>query len=117
MPTVNKVRSLPKGDSMEILENAAMTGGAQTRVRLVFKPGGSRVPAHRHLLQDEDYEVLSGTVTYMLDGKIYQAPARTKFTLPKGVIHEHYTLGPEDAVSIQTITPALDFDLIVENLF
>ena len=115
--TINRVLTLPKGDSMEILDSAEMTNGAYTRVRLVFKPGGSRVPAHRHLLQDEHYEVLSGTVTYMLDRKIYQAPAGTKFTLPKGVIHEHYTVGPEDAVSIQTITPALDFDVIVENLF
>ncbi len=102
---------------MEILENAAMTNGAYTRVRLVFKPGGSRVPPHRHLLQDETYQVISGTVTYMLDGKVHQAPAGTTFTLPKGVVHEHYTIGPEDAVSIQTITPALDFDVIVENLF
>jgi len=117
MPTINRVLKLPKGDSMEILETAAMSGGARTRVRLVFKPGGSRVPAHRHLLQDETYQVLSGTVTYMLDGKIHEAPSGTTFTLPKGVVHEHYTVGPEDAVSIQTITPGLDFDVIVENLF
>ena len=102
---------------MEILETAAMSGGARTRVRLVFKPGGSRVPSHRHLLQDETFQVLSGTVTYMLDGKIHEAPSGTTFTLPKGVVHEHYTVGPEDAVSIQTITPGLDFDVIVENLF
>ena len=102
---------------MEILENAAMTNGAYTRVRLVFKPGGSRVPPHRHLLQDETYQVISGTVTYMLDGKVHQAAAGATFTLPKSVIHEHYTVGPEDAVSIQTMTPALDFDVIVENLF
>src|SRR6266487_1700648 len=117
MPIVNKVRTLPKGDSVEILETAAMTGGTRTRVRLVFKPGGSRVPPHRHLLQDETYQVVSGTVTYMLDGKVHEAKAGTTFTLPKGVIHEHYTVGPEDAVSIQTMTPALDFDVIVENLF
>src|SRR5947207_15848577 len=114
MPTINKVWALPKGDSMEILETSAMSGGARTRVRLVFKPGGSRVPLHRHLLQDEKYEVVSGTVTYKLDGKIHQAAAGTTFTLPKGKPHEHYTVGPEDAVSIQTITHTLDFDVIVE---
>jgi quercetin dioxygenase-like cupin family protein len=117
MPVLNRPLKLPKGDSMEILETAAMTGGAYTRVRLLFKPGGSRVPLHRHLLQDETYEVISGTVTYKLNGKIHQAAAGTTVTLPKGVPHEHYTIGPEDAVSIQTITPALDFDVIVENLF
>src|SRR2546430_12350496 len=116
MPIVNKVRALPKGDSMEILETAEMAGGARTRVRVVFKPGGSRVPPHRHLLQNETYQVISGTVTYILDGKVQQAAAGSTFTLPKGVVHEHYTVGPENAVSIQTMTPALDFDVIVENL-
>src|SRR5205823_10731867 len=99
MPTINKVWTLPKGDSMEILETSAMTGGARTRVRLVFTPGGSRVPMHRHLLQDEKYEVLSGTVTYWLKGKKYRAEAGTTVTLPRGVVHQHCSEGPEDAVS------------------
>jgi quercetin dioxygenase-like cupin family protein len=117
MPTINKVWTLPQGDSVEILENSAMTGGERTRVRLVFKPGGSRVPPHRHLLQDEKYEMISGTMTYTLDGKKYRAEAGTKVTLPKAVLHEHYTEGLEDAVAIQTMTPGLDFDYLVENLF
>jgi quercetin dioxygenase-like cupin family protein len=117
MPTINKVWTLPKGDSMELLETSDMTGGAQTRVRLVFKPGGSRVPMHRHLLQDEKYEVLSGTMTYWLAGKKYHAPAGTTVILPRGVLHQHYSEGPEDVVSSQTMTPALDFDYVVENLF
>src|SRR5438874_13572514 len=112
MPIVNKVRALPKGDSMEILETAEMTGGARTRVRLVFKPGGSRAPPHRHLLQNETYEVFSGTITYMLDRKIHQAIAGKTFTLPNGGIHEHYSVRPAVAVSIQTWTPALYFDVI-----
>jgi mannose-6-phosphate isomerase-like protein (cupin superfamily) len=117
MPTINKVWALPKGDSMEILETSAMTGDARTRVRLVFKPGGSRVPMHRHLLQDEKYEVLSGRMTYWLDGKKCHAEAGTTVTLPRGVAHQHYSEGPEDVISIQTMTPALDFDYVVENLF
>jgi len=117
MPTINKVWTLPKGDSMEILETSAMTGGARTRVRLVFKPGGSRVPMHRHLLQDEKYEVLSGTMTYWLDRKKYHAKAGTTVTLPRGALHQHYADGSEDVLSIQTMTPALDFDYVVENLF
>ena len=88
MPTINKIWALPKGDSMEILETSAMTGGARTRVRLVFKPGGSTVPMHRHLLQDEKYEVLSGTMTYWLDGKMHRAEAGTKVALPRGAYGE-----------------------------
>ena len=117
MPTINKVWTLLKGDSMGLIETSEMTEGARTRVRLVFKPGGSRVPMHRHLLQDEKYEVLSGTMTYWLAGKKYRALAGTTVTLPRGVVHQHYSEGPQDVVSIQTMTPAYDFDYIVENLF
>ena len=72
---------------------------------------------HRHLLQDETYEVLSGTLTYWLAGKKFRAEAGTTVTLPRRVVHQHYADGPEDVISIQTVTPALDFDYLVENLF
>src|SRR4051812_5261907 len=117
MPTINKPIAIITGDSAEILETSAMTGGAYTRIRIIFKPGGLRVPSHRHLLQDETYEVISGTMTYTLDGKVHQAGPGTTVTLPKSVLHEHYTTGPGDAVTIQTMSPGLDFDYLVENLF
>lgn len=117
MPTVGRRWVLGSGDSMELLETAAMTGGARVRARLVFTPGGLRVQPHLHLDQDEVYEVQSGRLAYMLDGKAGVAEAGATVTLPRGVAHQHYCGGAEDTVVIQTVTPGHDFDYLIENIF
>lgn len=118
MPIINRPFVLASGDSMELLESSAMTGGERVRARIVFKGGtGLRVVPHIHPLQDETYEVISGNLTYLLDGAKHVAPAGTTVCLPRGVSHQHYSEGPEDAVTIQTMTPGLDFDYLLEGIF
>jgi len=116
MPTINKPIVLPTGDVIEILETSAMTGGEYVRSKILFAAGGLRVPAHIHP-QDEEFQVVSGKLTYLLDGEKHVADAGTTVTLPRGVGHEHYSEGPEAAVTIQTLRPGLDFDYVLENLF
>jgi quercetin dioxygenase-like cupin family protein len=117
VPTVGKRIALPSGDSMELLETAHTTAGACVRARIVFATTGSRVPAHLHPRQVETYEVISGSLTYLLNGAKHTAPAGTIVHLPQGVAHQHYCEGPEDAVTVQTMTPGLDFDYILETIF
>jgi quercetin dioxygenase-like cupin family protein len=117
MPTINKPIALPSGDVIEILETSATTGGEYVRSRILFAVGGLRVPAHIHPHQDEEYKVVSGKLTYFLDGEKHIADAGTTITLPRGIRHEHYSEGPEAAVTIQTLKPGLDFDYLLENLF
>ena len=116
MPTINKPIRLPTGDVIEILETSAMTNGEYVRSRILFANGGLRVPPHIHP-QDEVFKILSGKLTYILDGEKHVADAGSTITLPRGVGHEHYSEGPEDAVTIQTLRPGLDFDYLLENLF
>ena len=116
MPTINKPIVLPTKDVIEILETSAMSGGAYVRSRIVFATGGLRVPPHIHP-QDEEFKILSGKLTYFLAGEKHVADAGTTITLPRGVGHEHYSEGPEDAATIQTLRPGLDFDYLLENLF
>ena len=117
MPYVNKPIVLASGDSIELLETSAMTGGERVRTRIVFAAGGIRVPPHVHPLQDETLEVISGSLTCILDGKRHVADAGATVRLPRGIGHQHYSEGPEGAVTIQTMTPGLDFDYLLENLF
>lgn len=117
MPTLNKKLVLESGDSLELLETSAMTGGERVRARLVFKAGGLKVVPHIHPHQDETYEVISGNLTYLLDGAKNIAPAGSTVCLPRGIPHQHYCEGPEDAVTIQTMAPGLDFDYLLENVF
>jgi quercetin dioxygenase-like cupin family protein len=118
MPTINKPLVLKSGDSVELLETSAMTGGAYVRSRFVFAAGGIRVPSHIHPLQEEKLEVVSGRLTYFLNGKKHVAQAGTTVTLPRGIVHRHFCEDQkEDAVTIETMTPGLDWDYLLENLF
>src|SRR5437667_8447610 len=117
MPTINKPIVLPSGDSMELLETSAMTNGRQIKSRIVFAADGIRVAPHLHSDQEETYEVISGNLTYFLDGQKNIAPAGTMVRLPRGVPHQHFSEGPQETVTIQTMTPGGDFDYVLETLF
>jgi quercetin dioxygenase-like cupin family protein len=117
MPYINKPIVLASGDSIELLETSAMSSGERVRTRIVFAAGGIRVPPHVHPLQDETLEVLSGELTYVLADEKHVVNAGSSVRLPRGIGHQHYSEGPAGAVTIQTMTPGLDFDYLLENLF
>src|SRR5438105_14102400 len=105
MPTINKPLVLKSGDSVELLETSAMTGGAYVRTRFVFAAGGLRAPSHIHPLQEEKFEILSGRLTYSLNGKKHVAEAGTTVTPPHGMAHRQYCQHEKEAaVTIETVT-------------
>jgi quercetin dioxygenase-like cupin family protein len=117
MPTVGKKVVSATGDVGVLLETCVMNGGARMRARVTFKEGVMIIAPHVHPNQDESYEVESGNLTYILDGKKRVAGPGATFHLPKGIPHRHFCEGPGDAVAIQTIAPGLDFDFMFESIF
>lgn len=117
MPVIDRPLTLASGDTLRLLETAAMTGGAYMRAQILFKAGGLKVEPHIHVHQDETYEVVSGRLTWILDHQKHVAEPGARVALPRGVAHQHYSEGPGDAVVIQTVAPALDFDYLIENIF
>jgi quercetin dioxygenase-like cupin family protein len=116
MPTIGKRLTTPGGDVIEFLETSASTDGARVRTRALLKLEGLRAALHMHKDQDETYEVISGKLTYVLDGKEHVAEAGSTVVLPRGVGHQHYCHGPDDTVVIQSMTPGLDFDYLLESI-
>lgn len=119
MPAINKTVIAVSGDSGELLETSAMSGGARVTAKITFAEakGISIIPSHVHPCQDEQYEVVSGKLTYLLNDTRHVADAGTTIHLPRGISHRHYSEGPGDAVAIQTVTPGLDFDYLLEGIF
>ncbi len=105
------------GEYFEFVETAAETGGKHSTIKVMLKKTGFKPVMHKHLEQDESFEVVSGKLTYVLEG---QAPVTIgvgeRVTLPKAVGHTHYNDGDEDLVMLQTATPALDFEPFVEAM-
>ena len=116
MPAIGERLTTPQGDVVEFLETSASTGGARVRTRILLKPKGLIAVTHIHLAQDETYEVISGRLTYLLDGKERVAEPGSTVVIPRGSPHQHYCHGPEDTTVFQSMTPGLDFDYLVESI-
>lgn len=117
MPSKGEIKHNPAtGDFYEFIETAKDTNGERVIIKATIKGKGQFVPKHFHALQDETFEVLSGQLTVWLDGQIKIFSAGDKVTLPKNIPHNHYN-NKDDAVEyIHSVSPALDFDYLIENL-
>ncbi|CAN5480711.1 hypothetical protein BH23BAC3_BH23BAC3_24150 [soil metagenome] len=117
MPTKGQIITNPtNGDSYEYLETAKDTFGERVSMKATIKTKGQLVPKHFHVYQDETFEVISGKLTVWLDGKTKTFSSGEKVTLQKKIPHNHYNNEDEAVDYIHTVTPALDFDYLIENL-
>jgi quercetin dioxygenase-like cupin family protein len=117
MPTKGQILTNPdSGDIYEFLETAKDTNGQRVTMKMTLKSKGKLVPSHFHALQDEHFEVVSGNLTILLDGKNQVLAQGEKMTLPKNKPHNHYNASNETVILIQSVTPALDFDYLLENI-
>ena len=116
MPTKGQLLQNPDtGEVYEFLETAKDTNGVRIKMKMTLNKKGKLVPDHFHVLQDETFEVLSGKLTFLLDGKIQTLSAGEKITLPKNKPQNHYNTTEEPLVLIHSVTPALNFDYLLEN--
>lgn len=101
---------------VEVLETAADTNGDRLCYRFTLKAGGFRPVLHLHEKQDEVFEILSGKLTYHLNGKVKIAGKGERIVLPKGSPHTHYNNEASDLVMLQSITPALDAEWLIDSI-
>ena len=111
-----KLENPHTGDTYEFLETAADTNGNYIKVMVTLKSKGVRMPDHIHTIQDEFFEVLSCKLTVIDRGeKIIIYPGGERF-FPKNRPHNHYNNHLGKVIFIQTVSPALDFDYLLETL-
>jgi mannose-6-phosphate isomerase-like protein (cupin superfamily) len=62
-----------------------------------WSPGGSRPPAHLHPAQDEQFEVLAGSLTALVHGRQRALTAGERLEIPRGTPHTLWNSGGEEA--------------------
>jgi len=91
---------------------AADTDGRYTLVE-VTAPAGLASPLHVHHTEDEGFLVLEGSVTVEVGGeRVELAPGGHAFG-PRGIPHR-FTVGPDGARMVWTLTPGGFEDLVHE---
>ncbi|WP_235296323.1 cupin domain-containing protein [Portibacter marinus] len=105
------------GDTIEFLETAKDTNGERVSIRVTLKSKGQTIDDHIHIVQEENFKMLSGRMVYFINGDQGFLNEGEEITLPKNVPHNHYNIDDKPATYIQTISPALDVDYFLENFF
>lgn len=77
-------------------------------------PGGD-VPEHLHPVQVERWEVVTGRVTFRIDGTRHRAGPGDTVLAPAGVRHSFKNTGIEEALLRVHVSPALDLRAFLEE--
>jgi mannose-6-phosphate isomerase-like protein (cupin superfamily) len=115
MPRAGDVIENPvSGERFTFLQTAAETNGELLRFELVLRPGG-RIPImHRHLAQEERFEIVSGTVRAR-DGHAWRdLSAGESIVIAPGTAHVLRNESTEEARIIGELRPAMHTDEVFE---
>lgn len=82
LPEEGERRILPDGRAIRLKVGPSTTGAGYLFVGGEVLPPGSRVPRHRHELDEEVLVVQEGTVTFLLDDSAHVAPQGSVVYLP-----------------------------------
>ena len=92
------------------------TGGAAVEGRGHLPPGTRPPGIHRHPNQDEKITVVSGLICVRVGDEEREYGAGESVVLPRGVWHDFWVLGDEQAETIGRAEPALGIEMILATL-
>ena len=78
------------GDTYVVKAAGEETGGTLAVIEAGLGPHSGGTPLHINTLEDENYYVVEGTLTFRLAERTLEAPAGTFVHIPKGVVHTHW---------------------------
>jgi quercetin dioxygenase-like cupin family protein len=93
------------------------TNGALLVSDLRVRPGGAVLGAHVHPTIDERFTVLKGKIGYMRGDQKGVLQAGDSADLPRGIPHDWWNAGDEEARVIVEVRPAARFEQMVTTLF
>lgn len=91
------------GETLTVVSRSA----AELVLDAVWEPGASAPPPHLHPAQDERFEVLSGSLTVVVNGGTRVLAAGETLDIPRGTPHRMWNAGDVPARARWTVTPAL----------
>lgn len=91
--------------------------GDLLRIESVHPPSDDREPLHIHPKQVSGGEVVSGSLTFEVDGQERRLTPGESISIPANTPHRFWTDSDEEARSIQRFEPALDIASFFETFF
>lgn len=98
-------------------KTARDTDGALFKADAYFQPGAFVAAEHIHPLQEERFEVISGTLRGRVAGKELSGNPGEKFVVPAGTPHTWWNSGDDELHFVVEVRPALRTDSFFETFF
>lgn len=98
-------------------KTARDTNGALFQADAYFQPGAFVAAEHIHPLQEERFEVVSGTLRGRVAGEELAGNPGDKFVVPAGTPHVWWNSGDDELHFVAEVRPALRTDAFFETFF
>ena len=105
------------GQRMTFLKTWFETNGTHLQIECESPVSNTREHLHLHPYQENRFQMLSGELTFLIDGKITKVKKGEVVSIPKNIVHEFWNDGTENALYIQEFFPALKIDQLFETFF
>jgi len=103
------------GERITFRKTAADTDGELLAIDLELSPDGHVPGMHVHPIQEERFEVTSGTMRFRMGGEKVIAKAGDVVVVPPGVRHKFANAGDEAAQARVEVRPALGMERLFET--
>jgi quercetin dioxygenase-like cupin family protein len=108
--------TLPGGSSFVVRTSAAETGGERVELEITIPPGSPGPPPHFHPRQEEQWQLLAGTLDVQVDGDWRTLREGESASILPGQVHTLRNSTDETVRVLDIHVPALDFQDYMEDL-
>ncbi|MCW2994710.1 MAG: Cupin 2, conserved barrel [Conexibacter sp.] len=105
------------GESITWIETARSSAGELLAFDLSLRPGAGVAATHRHVRQEERFDVQAGAIGLEVAGAQRTLGVGEGATVPIGVAHRWWNVGEGEALVRVELRPALDTETFFEVLF
>lgn len=105
------------GELLQFLKTSADTNGEYTYVECVVAPNGAVAAAHVHPHQTERFEIIEGKVGFRAGDREFIALPGATVVVDPGTPHKFWNAGDEDARFRCKVSPALQFEHLIETMY
>jgi quercetin dioxygenase-like cupin family protein len=105
------------GERLVFRKTSRETNGEAVVVETFVKPSGFVAAAHVHPYQEERFQVLRGTVGFLVGRQDIVAGPGKRLTVPAGTAHKFWNAGEDEAHFVCEVRPALQFEQLIETMF
>lgn len=105
------------GEELTFLQTAESTNGEYVEVVAVVQPGGAVAAAHVHPKQSETFTAIEGVLALRAGKQRLRLAPGESATVEAGTAHKFWNDGDEPIMFHCTISPALQFESLIESMF